>query len=158
VTYTVTGPATLSGNKLTVTATGPGTITVTASQAGNVNYNAATPVTQTIVIGTVQLTASAVLSNTGSGYQAVVTVVNNGTAAAQNVQLTAATLGAANATALPASFGNIPGGGSATVTLTFPSSAGNPGTAVVEKLTGTYTGGTFGGSFRATLPNSQQQL
>jgi len=156
VSYTVTGPATLSGTTLTINATGPATITVTASQAGNANYNAAPSVTQTIVVGTVQLTVSAVLSNTGSGYQAVVTVVNSGTVAAQNVQLTVASLGAANATVLPAVLGTIPGGGSATITLTFPSSAGAPGAAVVEKLTGTYTGGTFGGSFRASLPKSQQ--
>ncbi len=156
VSYTVTGPATLSGTTLTINATGAATITVTASQAGNANYNAAPSVTQTIVVGTVQLTVSAVLSNTGSGYQAVVTVVNSGTVGAQNVQLTVASLGAANATVLPAVLGSIPGGGSATITLTFPSSAGAPGAGVVEKLTGTYTGGTFGGSFRATLPNSQQ--
>ena len=79
-----------------------------------------------------------------------------GTVAAQNVQLTVASLGAANATVLPAVLGSIPGGGSATITLTFPSSAGAPGAGVVEKLTGTYTGGTFGGSFRASLPKSQQ--
>jgi polygalacturonase len=154
VTFTVSGPATLIGTKLTTT--GPGTITVTASQAGNANYNAATPVTQTIVVGTVQLTATAVLSNTGSGYQAVVTVTNSGNGTAQNVQLTAATLGGASGAVVPASLGTIAGGGSASVTLTFPSSAGTPGAGVVEKLTGTYTGGTFGGSFRATLPGSQQ--
>ena len=152
VSYTVSGPATLSGTKLTVTATSPGTISVTASQAGNANYNAAASVTQTIVVGTVQLTASAVLSFNGTAYQAVVTVKNNGTVAAQNVQLAVATLGAASATSLPAAFGAIPNGGSASVTLTFPASAGAHGAAVVERLTGTYTGGTFGGSFRATLP------
>ena len=156
VTYTVSGPATLSGNTLTITATAAGTVSVTASEAGNANYNAATPVTQTIVVGTVQLTATAVLSNTGSGYQAVVTVTNSGNGTAQNVQLTAATLGGASGAVVPASLGTIAGGGSASVTLTFPSSAGTPGAGVVEKLTGTYTGGTFGGSFRATLPGSQQ--
>ena len=155
ITYSVTGPATISGTKLTINATGAATVTVTASQAGNANYNAASA-TQTIVVGTVQLATSAVLSKTASGYQAVVTVVNNGTVGAQNVQLTAASLGAANGSPLPAVLGTIPAGGSATITLTFPSSAGTPGTGVVEKLTGTYTGGTFGGSFRAVLPNSQQ--
>jgi hypothetical protein len=48
VTYTVTGPATLSG--ATLTLTGLGTVTVTANQAGNSNYLAATPVTQTILV------------------------------------------------------------------------------------------------------------
>jgi hypothetical protein len=45
ITYTVTGNATISGSKLTITGLGP--ITVKASQAGNANYAAATPVTQT---------------------------------------------------------------------------------------------------------------
>jgi trimeric autotransporter adhesin len=152
VSYTVSGPATLSGTTLTINAASAGTVSVTASQAGNANYNAATPVTQTIVIGTVQLATSAVLSFNGATYQAVVTVTNNGTVAAQNIQLTVAMLGAASATSLPASFGTIANGGSASVTLTFPLSAGAHGAPVLEKLTGTYTGGTFGGSFRATLP------
>ncbi|MFH6985602.1 cadherin domain-containing protein [Marinoscillum luteum] len=42
VTYTVTGPVTLSGNS--ITATGAGLVTVTANQDGNENYLAATPV------------------------------------------------------------------------------------------------------------------
>jgi hypothetical protein len=48
VTFTFTGPATLSGNTLTIT--GGGTVTVTANQAGNANYSAATSVTQTLVV------------------------------------------------------------------------------------------------------------
>jgi sugar lactone lactonase YvrE len=48
VTFSVTGPATLSGNTLTIT--GAGTVRVTASQAGSTNYSAATSITQTIVI------------------------------------------------------------------------------------------------------------
>jgi pectate lyase len=106
-----------------------------------------------IVSGSQQLVTTAVLSKISGGYQAVVTVTNNGSGTVQNVQLTSASLGAAGGTALPVSLGNIShGGGSATVTLTFPTSAGSDGAPVVEKLAGTYTGGTFGGSFRATLP------
>jgi hypothetical protein len=48
VTYSVTGPATLSGSKLTIT--GGGTVTVTASQAGNANYLPAPAVVQTITV------------------------------------------------------------------------------------------------------------
>jgi DNA-binding beta-propeller fold protein YncE len=49
VTYQVTsGPATVSGSKLTIT--GLGTIEVTASQAGNANYAAATPVSISIEV------------------------------------------------------------------------------------------------------------
>ncbi len=48
MTYSVTGPATSAGSTLTVT--GAGTVSVTALQAGNANYKAAPPVTQTIVV------------------------------------------------------------------------------------------------------------
>ena len=44
----VSGPATLSGDTLTIT--GAGTIVVRASQAGTANYNAATPVDVNIVV------------------------------------------------------------------------------------------------------------
>ena len=44
VSYSVTGPATVSGSKLTITGVGP--VTVTASQAGNADYGAATSVSQ----------------------------------------------------------------------------------------------------------------
>jgi hypothetical protein len=103
--------------------------------------------------GTIQLITTAVLSKLdGGGYQAVVTVTNNGTGTAQNVQLTGATLGAASTT-VPVSLGNIShGGGTAVTTLTFPSSAGADGAAALERYTGTYTGGTFGAGFRASLP------
>lgn len=49
ITYTlVSGPANLNGNTLTVT--GLGTVTVRASQAGDANYQAATPVTQSFCV------------------------------------------------------------------------------------------------------------
>jgi sugar lactone lactonase YvrE len=48
VTFSVTGPATLSGS--TLTFTGAGAVTVTAAQAGNSNYTAAAPVTHTITV------------------------------------------------------------------------------------------------------------
>ncbi len=48
VTFSVEGPAQLSGN--TVTFTGPGTVTVTANQAGNANYDPAPPVQQSFSV------------------------------------------------------------------------------------------------------------
>jgi hypothetical protein len=69
------------------------------------------------------------------------------------VQITTATLGSATGTPLPISLGTLTaGGGSATFTVTFPASAGSDGATVVEKYVGTYTGGNFSGSSRATLP------
>lgn len=44
----VSGPATVSGSK--VTLTGAGTVTVSANQAGNANYNPATPVTRSFTV------------------------------------------------------------------------------------------------------------
>ena len=57
VTYTVTGPATLNGSTLTLT--GAGTVAVTATQPGNTNYAAATPVTQSFTVAQAALTVTA---------------------------------------------------------------------------------------------------
>jgi len=48
VNYSVSGPASISGATLTIT--GGGSVVVTASQAGNADYSAATPVSETIVV------------------------------------------------------------------------------------------------------------
>lgn len=76
VSYTVSGPATLNGSVLTVTGTGP--VTVTASQAGNNTYGAATPVSQTITISPAPL---------------VVTVDNKSVAANAAIPVLTGTLG-----------------------------------------------------------------
>src|SRR5579871_253028 len=103
--------------------------------------------------GTVQLVTTATLTKVAGGYQATVTIKNNGTGTAQNVQLTGATLGSATGAAIPQTLGDIaPGGGSVVTTVTFPSTAGASGAASAERYTGSYTGGTFGGSIRAVLP------
>ena len=102
----------------------------------------------------VNLVTTVTLSKqTNGNYQAVVKVTNNGTGAASNVQLTTATLGSASGSPFPQTLGTIAAnGGSATATITFSSSAGTSGATVIEKYTGTYTGGTFAGSIRAVLP------
>ncbi len=53
----VSGPATVSGN--TVTITGAGTVTIRASQTGDTTYDAATSVAQSFVVNKAQLTATA---------------------------------------------------------------------------------------------------
>jgi predicted extracellular nuclease len=105
--------------------------------------------------GAVKLITTATLTAVQGGYQTVVTVKNTGTSTAQNVQLTGATLGSATASPVPSALGDLQPGASAVATINFSSSAGAPGTATVEKFTGTYTGGSFGGSLRATLPSNQ---
>lgn len=153
VTSLAGGSSCLVGISFTPSAEGASTGTLSFSDWAKSSPQTVNLSGAGVVAGTQQLITTAVLSKTGDGYQAVVTVKNNGAGTAQNVQLTSASLGAAAGTGLPASLGNIShGGGIATVTLTFPASAGADGAAVVEKLTGAYTGGTFGGSFRATLP------
>jgi hypothetical protein len=103
--------------------------------------------------GTVQLSTTATLTALGGGgYQATLTVTNSGTAVAQNVALNTAALGSATGASVPVSLGSIPPGGNATATITYPSSAGAPGAAAVEKYTGIYTGGSFTASIRAILP------
>jgi hypothetical protein len=115
--------------------------------------SAVSPVYINISAGTVQLTSIASLTlQPGGSYQATVTVTNSGTAAAPNGQLTVATLGSASGSPLPASLGTIQPGGSATATISFPATAGVPGSTVAQRLTGTYSGGSFGGSSRAILP------
>ncbi len=57
VTYSISGPGTISGNVLTIT--GAGTIIVTASQPGNGNYHAAVPVQQNITVLNTSQTATA---------------------------------------------------------------------------------------------------
>ena len=102
--------------------------------------------------GSVQLVTTATLSKTASGYTELVTVTNHGAGLAPNVTLSTATLGSAAGATLPAALGDIAPGAAATITLTFPASAGNSSSVTVERFSGTYTGGSFVGSVRATLP------
>ncbi len=66
VSYTVAGPATVTG--LTLTITGTGTVTVTASQMGNPSYTAATAVTQSfsVAAATPMLTFSVPSQSSGA--------------------------------------------------------------------------------------------
>jgi hypothetical protein len=66
VTFSATGPATISGNTLTIT--GAGSVAVTANQAGNGNYAAASPVSQTIAVAKAILTVAA--TNVSAAYGA----------------------------------------------------------------------------------------
>jgi hypothetical protein len=144
----------LSPGMNTLTATFTPTDVITPSTTAGNAYKTYTIATASvpILVGTVTITTTGALSKVAGGYQMVVTVKNTGNVTASNVQLTQAMLGSANGSTIPASLGDIASGDSASVILTFPSSAGGDGAGVVERLSGTYTGGTFGGSFRATLP------
>ncbi|HEU5340656.1 SMP-30/gluconolactonase/LRE family protein [Edaphobacter sp.] len=155
------GVCTVSGDTETCTVNYPtaglaaGNSTITVTYAGDTNY-APGSASATLTVsgqGNVQLvtTTALALQNDGS-YQATVTVSNTGGSTAQNVVLTGVSVGSASGTPVPQSLGNIAPGGFVTSVVSVPASAGAPGSAAVVKATGTYTGGTFGGSFRTTLP------
>ena len=67
VSYTVSGPASLSGNMVLIT--GVGTVTVTAAQGGSTNYAAATSVSQAFSVrqGTQTITFPAIANQTVGG-------------------------------------------------------------------------------------------
>lgn len=134
--------------------TGSDTFSFTVSDtAASPSTSSVASVNINVSAGVVQLTTTAALARQPDGsYQATVTVKNSGTAAAPNAQLSVATLGSSSGAPLPASLGTIAPGGTATATIAFPAAAGTSGSTVVQRLTGTYSGGTFGGSSRAILP------
>jgi hypothetical protein len=106
-----------------------------------------------IVAGSVQLVSTASLAKNSDGsYTATLTVTNKGTGTAQNVSLNSASLGAAAGSPVPQSLINIPPSEVATTTVSFGANAGASGSAVLEKYSGSYKGGTFSGSLRAILP------
>lgn len=102
--------------------------------------------------GSVNLLTTVALTTTSTGYSETVTVTNKGTAVVSSVLVTSATLGSAAGANLPALLGDLQPNQAASVTLTFPPSAGADYTATVARVAGTYSGGTFGASLRTTLP------
>jgi glucosylceramidase len=110
------------------------------------------------VSGSVSLVTTASVQKLGDGsFQAVVTVANTGSGTANAVQLSSATLGAAAGNTLPQgplpqALGNIAPGGYTTTVVNFPATAGTSGSTVLERYSGSYSGGTFSGSLRAVLP------
>jgi len=115
VSYTVlSGPATLSGNVLTIT--GAGSATVQASQAGNAQYAAASAVAQTFVVN--QASTALVLTSS-----------NNPSSLAQSVTLAA--------TVMPQN------GGQASGTITFESGSTVLGVVAVSGNLATLTTNTL---------------
>ncbi len=142
VVFTPTAAGTRNG-ALNVTTTNLANPILSATLSGIGIDTQGNPVLGTTAV----LTAAA-----GGSYQANIAIKNTGAGTAHAVTLTGATLGSATGSPLPVSLGDIPPGASATAIVTFPASAGTPGAASIERYTGTYTGGTFGGSLRVTLP------
>jgi uncharacterized repeat protein (TIGR01451 family) len=83
--------------------------------------------------------------------RAIYTVQNIGAVTANSVQLTAAQLGSTTGTLLPQSLGSLaPGVTSAPMEVFFTQST--PGASALLTLGGTYMGGTFSTTKRATVP------
>jgi hypothetical protein len=146
---TVPNPALLDTNRTT-----PYTLTVIAGDGKLMSHDTVVTINPApIVAGTIQLLTSASLTKLADGsYRATLMVRNTGSGTAQNVQVTGAMLGSATGGSLPLALVNIPPGGFASTTVSFPASAGSSGAMVMERYTGTYTGGTFAGTIRAVLP------
>jgi polygalacturonase len=155
-------PASLDGSpSLTTTATASspaGTYPITAALGtiddSNYVYTFVNGTLSVVAPPAVTLTTTSTVSGTHStGYTATITVKNTGSTPATNVVLNTVTLGAVSGTPLPQSWGTIGAGGTATFTVDFPGSTGLDGAGVAEKISGTYTSGTFSSSIRSvTLP------
>jgi hypothetical protein len=72
VTFSSTGPATVNNSTLTIS--GAGSVVVTANQAGNSNYSAATAVSKTITVNKATPKATLTSSETSGAYGASVTL------------------------------------------------------------------------------------
>lgn len=141
----------------TVTLSSGGRCTIQATENGNTYFMAATPVTRSFLVTTVpQLVVTHSLSRSADIISAMVTITNNGSADANNVEITVAKIGTtATPTALPQPTGSLtlPAlGGSIQITQTFASTVGSSGAATTLTIDGTYTGGSFVSMSRITLP------
>ncbi len=123
-------------------------VLATAPQDSNFKGVAFAP---TVAAMTLTETSSFATQPDGS-YVLTLTVTNNGAGTAEDVVITGVTVGGVSGSTLPAVIGPIAPGAAATATLTIPSTAGAPGATVVEKVTGTFAGGSITNSVRAKLP------
>ncbi|MEI9980973.1 MAG: hypothetical protein WDN23_18600 [Edaphobacter sp.] len=123
-------------------------VLATAPQDSNFKGVAFAP---TVAAMTLTETSSFAVQSNGS-YVLTLTVTNNGAGTAEDVTITGVTVGGVSGSTLPAVIGPIAPGAAATATFTIPSTAGAPGATVVEKVTGTFAGGSITNSVRAKLP------
>ncbi len=110
--------------------------------------------------GNVQLVTTSTVTKLGDGsFEVALKITNNGTGTAQGVTLTSGALGSAQGAPTPLATlpeavgtGSLAPGGYVTVPLNYAASAGTSGSTVLQKYSGTYSGGTFGASLRTVLP------
>jgi Divergent InlB B-repeat domain len=120
----------------------PTDTTTYATAAGSVNIMITAASPGVIVTRT--------LARVGADVVVTVMIANGNAAAIANVQITTAKFGAVTGTPMPVNVGSIPAGSVGTASFTLPNiTTGSTGTLTIG---GTYTGGTFNSSTRATLP------
>ncbi len=128
----------------------PGTAHITVINPSGASSNSKT---FTILVTTLKLGSASLSKNSDGSYTANLTINNVGYNTAPNVTIAKATLGsAASSTTLPQSLGSLAAGASANASLNFPASAGSSGQKVTLKVSGKFTGGSFSGSLKVTLP------
>ncbi len=98
------------------------------------------------------LVVTRTLARVGAQVVVTVTIANNGGTAAENVTLTSVKIATTSGSPSPQSLGTIAAGASVQAVVNFPGAVGAPNAASTLTVSGTYTGGTFGGSARITLP------
>ena len=154
----LSGPATISGN--TITITGAGTVTVQASQAGNTTYQAATNVDQSFTVFPAGLTVSGVTAQdkvydgttnaTLSGTATLNGVVNGDDVSLVTGAVTAAFADPDTGTDLPVTVSGyaITGADAGNYTLTQPAGL----TANITAATLTYTATPAGMTYGTAVP------
>jgi len=145
VTYAVSGPATLTGSPTlqgqTLTITGAGTVTVTASQAGSTYFAAATPVVQSFTVAPATLTVTANSTSESFGATPVLGATITGFVNGD----TSAAVSGEPALATTASTYSLPG--------SYPITIGQ-GTLAAANYTFNLVGGTYTITFTAAAPLS----
>ncbi len=132
VSYSVTsGPATVNGSTLTIT--GPGSVTLQATQSGNPNYAAAAPINASFTVAaapapTYTLTAGSPTVSMAAGSSSTVLFNLRSTNYAGTVVLAASDNSQISASAPSVALTNG-GSGSSTLTITTQASAANHGPA-----------------------------
>jgi hypothetical protein len=147
VTYISPTQLTVQLSTANLTSRNPAAITVT-----NPTVAASSPFSVAVLNPSIQLAFT--LSRDPSTHQALVnvTATNTGGGYAINLNLTTVQLGSASplAPTLPYAAGTLAPSAVVAGALTFPASV--PSGSAVLKFSGTYTGGSFGGTYRVTVP------
>lgn len=143
----------VSSSKLTakvsaaeVEAAGSAAVTVVDGSKASNSALFAIPLTSIVI-------KSQSIKTAATGYSITLTLSNSGVDAATDISLTGAYLATSpTSTSLPVDIASIAAGGTKTVTLSFPSSAGKAGEQEYLLLYGSYAGGGISLSSLVTFP------